>query len=235
MRYAIYFAPGPTDPLTREAAAWLGRDAFTGAVLPHPQTSTLPRETIVGITASARRYGFHATLKAPFRLAPEYGEADLVAAFEHFVAANEGFTIPEMIVGNLSGFFAIVPREPSSALNAFAGRVVMSFEKFRAPLTQAEIARRNPEQLSLSEAANLQEWGYPYVFDSFRFHMTLTDRIPAEDRPAIEAQLQRLFAPVLPEPFPIQNLGLFVEPEPGAPFHVLRHAPLLVASDRKTA
>ncbi len=235
MRYAIYFTPAPSDPLTREAAAWLGRDAFTGNTLEHTQSQALPAETIAAITADPRRYGFHATLKAPFRLAAGQSEDDLVAAFDHFTGSTSGFTVPEMVVSNLSGFFAIVPREPSSALNRFADKVVTAFEKFRAPLTEAEIARRNPDHLSPAEVANLHDWGYPYVFDCFRFHMTLTHRIPLEDRAAIEAELQRLFAPVLPRPFPVDGLAIFAEREPGGPFEVLRHAALAPQEERKSA
>lgn len=235
MRYAIYFAPGPADPLTLEASSWLGRDAFTGRTLPHPETGALSRETIARITSSPRRYGFHATLKAPFRLAAGRSEDELVAAFDRFAAETPAFTVPEMVVGNLDGFFAIVPREPSSALGALAARAVTAFEKFRAPLTKADIARRDPDRLSPAEVANLHDWGYPYVFESFRFHMTLTGRIRDEDRSEIEIELQRLFTPVIPRPFPIEGLGLFVEPESGAPFHVLRHAALLRAAERQTA
>ncbi|WP_196259711.1 DUF1045 domain-containing protein [Pelagibacterium limicola] len=235
MRYAIYFAPAQDDPLSRQAASWLGRDAFADAALSHPGGTSLPADTINAITSSPRRYGFHATLKAPFRLAEGQTEAEFVAAFDQFVASSEAFTVPEMVVGNLSGFFAIVPREPSPALNAFAGEVVTAFEKFRAPLTTEDIARRNPEHLSPAEAANLHDWGYPYVFESFRFHMTLTNRIAREDQPAIATELERLFAPFLSRPFPIDGLAIFAEPEPGAPFTVLHYARLSIAQDRKTA
>lgn len=235
MRYAIYFAPAQGDPLMRQAAAWLGRDVFTGAEIAHMQSGGLTPETIADITASPRRYGFHATLKAPFALAQGQTEAELVAAFERFVATHEAFTVPEMIVGNLSGFFAIVPREPSSALNAFAGEVVTAFEPFRAPLAEADIARRNREHLSPDERANLHDWGYPYVFDAFRFHMTLTNRIPLADRAAIEAELGLVFGPVLPKPFPIDGLAIYIEPEPGAPFTVLRRTALAPQQERKSA
>lgn len=234
MRYAIYFAPAPDSALAQTAASWLGRDAFSGLPLPHAETA-LDSTTVSDITSSPRRYGFHATLKAPFRLAPDRSETDLIAAFERFAFETPAFSVPEMIVGNLDGFFAIVPRAEDSPLNAFADRAVTAFEPFRAPLTQADIARRNPDQLSPAEHSNLLDWGYPYVFESFRFHMTLTNRIAERDRPVIAAELESLFVPVLPRPFPIDGLALFVEPERGAPFKVLRYASLPSAADRKTA
>lgn len=230
MRYAIYFTPPPDDPLTRTAAAWLGRDAFTGQSVPHPQMGSLTKETIARITASPRRYGFHATLKAPFRLAHGRTESELVAAFSQFAAKAGALTVPEMVVGNLAGFFAIVPRAPDAALNALADSAVRAFEPFRAPLGAQEIARRDPERLLPGEVANLYAWGYPYVFESFRFHMTLTEKIPEAEQERVGDALQNVFGPVLPNPFPIDGLGLFVEPQPGAPFRVLRYAPLAPAT-----
>lgn len=235
MRYAIYFMPGPTAPLTREAARWLGRDIFTGETYSGEATGRLHARRIDELTATARRYGFHATLKAPFRLAADETEASLFSAFEAFAAATESFIVPEMVVGNLDGFFAVVPQSRSGQLDDFSARIVSNFERFRAPLTEADIARRNPERLSPAELQNLHDWGYPHVFESFRFHMTLTDRVPAEERAEIGAILNQRFAPVLPRPFPIDGLALVVEPEPGAPFQVRSHVTLGSSADRKTA
>ncbi|TGU42122.1 DUF1045 domain-containing protein, partial [Mesorhizobium sp. M00.F.Ca.ET.186.01.1.1] len=90
-------------------------------------------------TASARRYGFHATLKAPFRLAENETEATLRAALDSFAEAAQPVTIPRLVVGQIDGFFALVPEAPMPALNRFAGDVVLAFDRFRAPLTEAEI------------------------------------------------------------------------------------------------
>jgi putative phosphonate metabolism protein len=227
MRYAIYFSPGPTDALSQGAAKWLGRDAFTGDARAHPAMETIQ---LADITRSPRRYGFHATLKAPFHLSSRTTEAELLAAFDEFAETEPAFTVPAMKVGNIDGFLAIIPSSPSRALNAFADRVVMAFDKFRAPLTAADIERRTPHMLSPIEAVNLHDWGYPYVFESFYFHMTLTDRLNPSDQPAVLAAAQDYFAPLLPQPFPIDSLALFVEPQPGAPFTVLRHVKLTATS-----
>lgn len=235
MRYAIYFTPGPSDALTRAAAHWLGRDAFSGDTIAQQPHGALSALEVAGITSSPRRYGFHATLKAPFRLSAKETEASLVSALEAFAGASEPLEVPQMVIGNLEGFFAIVPDAPSDALNRFAGQVVTSFEKFRAPLTEADIARRNPDHLSPAQLQNLHDWGYPYVFESFRFHMTLSNRMPLRERDKIAAELEVLFGPLLARPFAIDGLALFVEPEPGAPFHVHSFFPLGSAAERKTA
>lgn len=235
MRYALYFTPAKTDPLTVAAAQWLGRDPFSGERFPHAARGGLSAEKIAEVTASPRRYGFHATLKAPFRLAAGAREDDLLATLETFAAQTAPIAIPRVVVGNLSGFFALVPSETCAPLNAFAASVVTAFERFRAPLNADEIARRNPDHLSPQEAANLRDWGYPYVLDSFRFHMTLTDRVPLAMHDVLQPVLESYFAPVLPAPFPIDGVALFVEPGPGEPFIVREHFSLTGASERKSA
>ncbi|GGA38978.1 DUF1045 domain-containing protein [Pelagibacterium lentulum] len=235
MRYAIYFTPGPSDALTRTASQWLGRDAFSREAIAHKAHGKLSAAEVAGITSSPGRYGFHATLKAPFRLSAKETEASLVAALEAFASASEPFEVPQMVVGNLGGFFAIIPSETNEALDQFAGQVVSGFEKFRSPLTEADIARRSPDHLSPAELQNLHDWGYPYVFESFRFHMTLSNRVPLQERDKIAVELEALFGPLLARPFAIDGLALFVEPEPGAPFHVHSLFPLGSAAERKTA
>ncbi|HTV67834.1 MAG TPA: DUF1045 domain-containing protein [Rhizobiaceae bacterium] len=235
MRYALYFTPDRDHPLTRLAAAWLGRDVFTGAALQPPVVAAFSAAEVAFHTAAARRYGFHATLKAPFALAPGETEASLAAALESFTAARGPVSMPALKVARLGGFFALVPSAPAPEMEAFAGDVVRDFDRFRAPLSESELERRNPDALSAIEFANLTRWGYPYVFEAFRFHMTLTGRIGANDAARIEETLQSLFGPLVAQPVALDSLTLFVEPEPGAPFTVLAHRPLGRREERKTA
>ncbi|NGN42863.1 DUF1045 domain-containing protein [Mesorhizobium sp. CGMCC 1.15528] len=235
MRYAIYFTPGPDDALTRIAANWLGRNPFTGAASTAPATSLLTPTEVAFHTAAARRYGFHATLKAPFRLAEGESEASLDKALATYAATTEPVLIPRLVLGQIDRFFALVPGEVSPELNRFAGDVVEKFDRFRAPLTDAEIERRNPDALSQTEFRNLCQWGYPYVFDTFRFHMTLTGRVSAEESPKLRATIEELFSNAVAAPFAIDGLALFVEREPGAPFMVHSYHALGRMRERKTA
>lgn len=235
MRYAIYFTPPHDDPLTRAAARWLGRDPFTGKPVAAPPVPGLSAEELAYHTASARRYGFHATLKAPFVLASDETGHSLLAAFESFAASIDPVRLPAMKLRQISRFFALTPADRSPALDRLASEIVTAFDRFRAPMTDAEIARRNPEALNPSELKNLQQWGYPYVFDAFFFHMTLTGRVPEADAPRFAAAIESFFGPLLDEPLDISSLAIFVEPEPGAPFTVLAHRPLGQVQQRKTA
>jgi putative phosphonate metabolism protein len=235
MRYAIYFTPGQNDPLTRIAASWLGRDPFTGAQPPAPAVTSLSPVEIAYHTASARRYGFHATLKAPFHLAEGETEAELDSAVASFAAAADPILLSKLTPARIDGFLALVPGSPAPDLDRFAGEVVTVFDRFRAPLSEAEVKRRNPEALSPEEFRNLLQWGYPYVFESFRFHMTLTGRVGDHDLDRVRAAIDEVFATTLARPATVDGLALFVEPEPGAPFLVKSWYRLGRRQERKTA
>ena len=236
-RFAIYAAPGVRAGehgtvgarLRDRAERWLGR-----GVGPDPVGPAVPagwtRPEIDAITVDARRYGFHATLKPPFRLAPGRTPEELDAAVARFAAGRAGAVIPALALGRLGGFFALVPGEEDPALNALADDVVRAFDDFRDPPTEAELERRHRAGLTARQRELLGAWGYPYVLDEFRCHLTLTDRIPAPRRPAVERVLRDWFAPSLGADVPVDALAVFAEAEPGAPFllhavHDLRPTP----------
>ena len=235
MRYAIYFTPPKESPLTRLAASWLGRDPFSGETIAPPATATLDAAGIAFHSAAARRYGFHATLKAPFHLAASRTEASLVEALSSFAAAARPFVIPRLAIGQIDGFFALVPAEPVAALDTLAGDVVRAFDDFRSPLTESEIERRNPDALSAEEFHNLHRWGYPYVFGAFRFHMTLTGRVAGDEAVRVKAALDEVFGDALARPIPVGGIALFVEPEARAPFTVHSYAGFAPRRERKSA
>lgn len=223
MRYAIYFTPPEGSLLTLAAAQWLGRDV-------HAPERCFEPHAWSQLVASPRRYGFHATLKAPFRLRDGLDEAALIDALGSFCARNAPVTAPNVRIARLGPFFALVPGSASPRLNAFADLIVTHFEPLRAPLSEAEIARRKPETLTPAQRALLERWGYPYVFDEFRLHMTLTGPVEDADSAAVEAALQRRFAQSLGQDLQIGHLCVFVERHAGAAFELLIQAPL-TASD----
>ena len=234
-RFAIYAAPGvgSADPvgvlLRQRAEQWLGRGVSPGSVTPGAPVGWT-RAAIDPMTANARRYGFHATLKPPFRLAEGRTPEELDAAVARFAAGTAAAVIPQLTLARLGPFFALVPGAKAPGLHALADDVVMAFDDFRAPATEAELARRNQAPLTPRQRELLRTWGYPYVLDEFGFHLTLTDRIPREQCPAVERALGDWFAQLLGADMPLDALGLFTEAEAGAPFelsavHHLQPAP----------
>jgi len=215
MRAAIYYTPPRADPLTRCAADWLGRDAFT-------ELRTRQPDAVIDLfVTDAARYGFHATIKAPFRLAPGRALEELAARLSTFSRNREGLDLGRLDVARLDGFFALVPTRHQPNLAALEADVRVGFDEFRASLTEVEIRRRQPDRLTERQRQNLLRWGYPHVGADFWFHMTLASAPAADpEARAMEEQLRAAFDPVLRRPAAIDALALFVEPAPGEPFHV---------------
>ncbi|MBW7969494.1 DUF1045 domain-containing protein [Bradyrhizobium sp. BR 10289] len=229
-RYAIYFAAGADSALSRFGAGLLGYDAYTGDELPFPQDALHVAPDWRDITADPRKYGFHATLKAPMALAPGRTEAGLIAACAEFAAkvTTKARPVPVIrpVVDAISGFIAVIPAEPVEALQQLAADCVRDFDAFRAGLNAADRARRKPEQLSERQRDYLDRWGYPYVMEEFRFHMTLTGRLDAERRGPILAMLRDRFAELKRDTLDIDRIALFKQGDAKARFRIMGEWPL---------
>ncbi|MEJ0011767.1 MAG: DUF1045 domain-containing protein [Bauldia sp.] len=210
MRYALYFAPAAASDLWRFGSAVLGYDAATG----HEMAQFVPAGVAPGewrrLTAEPRRYGFHATLKAPFRLADGLSETALSDAAAKFAAAVAPFDLP-LHLTPLDGFTAVMPTFVPPALTAVENAVVAGFDSFRAPLDEAEMAKRLRAPLTPRQRGYLDRYGYPYVHDEFRFHMTLSSRLPEALIPPVVASLKAEFAARCPPSVAIDQLVLFRE------------------------
>ncbi len=226
MRYALYFAPARDSALDVAGTAWLGRSAWTGEAVPQAIPDGVAPERFAAVTADARRYGWHATLKPPFALAAGFTEADLVGAVRDFAAMRAAFTL-DLTVARVGDFLALTPEDDTVEVARFAGECVTAFDAFRAPSSAEDVARRRLSGLTPRQDELLLAWGYPYVFDEFRFHMTLTTRVFGAEAERLEAAARTRFADLLDEPVAIDRLALFVEREPGGPFTILETAGLI--------
>lgn len=220
-RYAIYFAPAPDTVWWRLASVWLGRDAMTGFELAQPTVPGFERADLQALTAAPRRYGFHATLKAPFRLADGAQENELLRACAGFARTQRPVDLGRLEVAPLSGFLALQPVAALAALHSFAFACVRALDGLRAPAAPAELARRIATGLTPRQLALLDGWGYPYVDDEFRFHMTLTDRVDDAQCALLQPWLAKYFAPVLAKPVVIDTISLYQEAAPGADFRLI--------------
>lgn len=226
-RYAIYYAAEPGSALDRFGASLLGYDAYSGEDLPFPDGVTPDwRE----LTQDPRTYGFHATLKAPMALAAGRTEAQLVAACELFADAARPVPLIRPVVDTISGFIAVIPAEPSPELERLAADCTRAFDFFRAPLTPEDHARRNPAKLTARQCDYLDRWGYPYVMEDFRFHMTLTGRLPAERRGGVVAMLRGRFAAIDLATLEVDRIALFRQDDAASRFGIIGHWPLRASS-----
>ncbi|GJD53940.1 hypothetical protein OPKNFCMD_6720 [Methylobacterium crusticola] len=218
VRYALYYTPEPGSPLARFGNGILGYDSHRGEAVPAPAGL----DGLAAVTGAPRAYGFHATLKAPMRLAAGVREDDLVAAAAALAAGHPPVAVGRLRVATLGSFTALVPEAPPPALGLLAAECVACLDPLRAPLTPAEVARRAPGRLTPRGRALLARWGHPHVFEAFRFHMTLTDSLPEADRAPWRARLDAAYG--TGAPLTIDAVTVLRQ-DGAAPFRVLRRLP----------
>jgi putative phosphonate metabolism protein len=226
-RYALYYAPAADSALWRFGSATLGYDAVTGADIGFAIPPDCEALDWSEMTAEPRRYGFHATLKAPFELAPGRNEGALRAFARNYVAGRPPVRLAGLSVNALGRFIALTPSEPSDELQRFAFDIVQAFEPFRAPLSQADLARRLQSPLTPAHRAYLEAYGYPYVGDAFRFHMTLTGSLPDEQVAPVKAALTTAYAQAVPASAAlIDRVAIFKQASRSSRFVLLDSIPL---------
>lgn len=228
-RYAIYFVPKRDSALDRFGAQLLGYDAWSGENLPFPTHVTQTIADWREVTADPRKYGFHGTLKAPFALAKGKTESALVAACAAFAETPRPIPVIRPVVDGISGFIAVIPAERSRELEWLARDCVTTFDNFRAPLTEQDRARRNPDRLTPRQRDYLDQWGYPYVMDEFRFHMTLTGRLDETRRGGVLQMLRDEFSGMEISSLAVDRIALFRQDDQHSRFRIIDSWPLAPA------
>ena len=229
-RYAIYFVPPATAELFRFGSAVLGYDCYTGGGVARPPALQANTDLWDTLTAEPRRYGFHATLKAPFHLSPSCTEHQLISALHSF--AGLGHIIPSLRpeIQMLGGFAAMIPERDSPAIDELASKCTTIFDAFRAPMSAQERARRMAAGLNQSQLANLDRWGYPYSFTEFRFHMTLTGKVDVERRDDVLATLRKALGRSCKDrTLEIERISLMRQGDADSSFRVIEQATLRAA------
>jgi phosphonate metabolism protein PhnN/1,5-bisphosphokinase (PRPP-forming) len=227
VRYALYYAPDPGSAWWRFGSAWLGRCAAAGNALPQPQLDGIAPALLAALTEVPRRYGFHATLKPPFRLARGASLASLAPALERFCARQTAIRLPPLEVVELDDFLALVPSVKDARIDALAAACVRGLDRFRAPLPAAELEQRRAARLTPREDSLLQRWGYPYVLDKFRFHFSLTGSLQAESPymvAAVRDAADAAVAAIADNPLVLDSICIFEEPAPGADLRIVHRA-----------
>lgn len=226
-RYAIYFAPEPGSPWWVFGAHWLGRDEYQDtSMVQHPLAQIDPTE-LQCIIAEPRRYGFHATLKAPFHLSHKHTADDLIARLQALASTLKPLALAPLQVTTLGDFVALVPARASDQLITLAAACVTGLDDLRAPLSEPDLARRRVENLDPREQELLQRYGYPYVLERYRFHLTLSGPVaPSTAQQVLQAAADPIARLNATAPLLLDRLCLFVEPAPGQPFQRVSDAEL---------
>lgn len=212
MRYAVYFCPAAGSGLDAFGREWLSIETVPG----------VDAERFRTLTSNVRRYGWHATLCAPFELTGSATYEDLRRIAVDIARQTDAIELP-LQLDQLGAFLALRPSGNESNVKQLAEQCVLHLNALRAPSTDEAWQRRAP-QLDKTELALFRDYGYPYVLDRFRFHMTLS--APAND--AEEQALRDWLAPKLATlaPAQVDALTLCREPAPGKPFEEIERLPL---------
>jgi putative phosphonate metabolism protein len=219
-RFAVFYAPPERTVLAQAGASWLGRDVVSGEARAQPCFAEISPARLAELTSSARRYGLHGTLKPPFALNVGRTLADLDAAVAALAARQTAFSFGVRIAP-LAGFLAWQPVSGQAQIEIVAANCVTELDDFRLPADAAELARRRAAGLSARQDELLLRWGYPYVLEAFRFHITLTDRVVGEVAHQIQAILEQGGAGQALTPLQFDSLCLFMEPAPGADLRLI--------------
>ncbi len=217
-RFAIYFAPAEQEALWGLASAWLGRDSRSGFTVDRPDLPGISGGRLAEITEDPGFYGSHATLKAPFCLKKGLSLNALEERCSRLASEMEAVPAIALEVSELDGFLALMTASPSAALHSLAAACVESFDDLREPLTAEERKRHQAAGLTEVQAALLDRWGYPYVMEEFRFHMTLTSRLSEPERSEVKGLARDHFGPALETPVTVDGLSLFAQPDGETPF-----------------
>jgi hypothetical protein len=213
-RVALYYAPEADDPLWARGCEWLGRDPATGADLPQPDI-----DGIAAQVTDPRRYGFHATLKPPMLLTAPFDR--FLDDVKVFCSEQKPFAMPRLDVMLLGRFIALCLSEATAELQGFADSCVMSLDAYRQPEDATAQAKRAVGRTD-SQRQNIAKWGYPFVMEDWRFHMTLSN--PSADEQLMDAA-KRHFAEALAKPRRVASVAVFAEPAKGEPFQLLERIP----------
>ncbi|MCY1499187.1 putative phosphonate metabolism protein [compost metagenome] len=220
-RYALYLAP--TGPWREHGSRWLGRCADTGEALsPLPGQAGYPREW----TQAPRHYGLHATLKPPFRLCPGASPQEVDAAARRLAGNRAPFTLAlecEPLRGFLAWRIAGADQPGQARIQALADAAVRDLDPLRAPPTPEDIARRQPQSLTPAQQAMLARWGYPYVFDTYTFHITLTGKLEGDALAQAQAGIATFADPLRGQAMDVPGISVYVQAAPGADFVAARH------------
>jgi hypothetical protein len=225
-RYAVYFSGEPLGDFWRLGSQWLGRCATGLPVDNLPSILGLDPQVHQRMTTHPKRYGWHATLKAPFSLREEISFNDLDESMQKLANDLQIFQLPSLVVQKMKIFLALAPIESTQCCNvlkATASKCVTDLHPLTRPLNEGEIAYRRSAGLNALEETMMLKWGYPFVHELFEFHFTLSNGLDQYEEEEVKSLMDAAF-----NWFPDQSnvtfdrISLFVEDEKGNDFRLMK-------------
>lgn len=224
-RYAVYYAPEPNSDLAAFGERWTGLDA-NGAPIPPLEVPGLSAQRFAELTVGPRRYGFHGTLKPPFDLNPAMTQESLLAAARIFARSLAPIEMPPLEIAIIGKFIALTPTTSSAALEKLAAQCVRVFECYRSPLSDEQTVTYRNNKLTVHQDSMLIHWGYPYVMEEFRFHISLTERIDdIAERRAVLQSVTELAKPLAGKAITVREISVFYQPKRDEPMTIIERIP----------
>lgn len=220
-RYAIYALPRAQSALWQFGSAAIGYNSRNGTFCSAWCPRGISPEQWHEWTAEPRRYGFHATIVAPFELRVGFSEAELIETVDRFAAVNNPLQIGPLAVTQIGSFIALCKTGSQDTINKFASEIVTRFNRFRAPLSDYDLTRRTSATLTPRQKEYLRRFGYAYVHEDFRFHMTLTGSLPPAAGDHVMAELAEAYSQIENELFILTTLCVLRQDDRTKPFRVI--------------
>jgi hypothetical protein len=216
MRYAIYFCPTGDTALGRLGHDWLAEST------PAPELPGISAERRNALLVKVRRYGWHATIRAPFTPLAEVAYDDVRRAVISVANACASFELP-LRINHLAGFLALRPPVDEDSPRQLAATCLGAL----LPLCAApsgEVLERRSTGLDAHEISLLQSHGYPYVLDRYRFHLTLSAPATEPEEQAMRHWLEPRVAEL--PPTRVDALSICGEVTPGSAFELIERIAL---------
>ena len=224
VRFALYYAPQSGTHLAEAASKWLGRDNVSldcNQLKPLKLDSQRFQELI----RVPYHYGFHGTLKPPFSIRESVSQKQILDELKTFCSRRKPFIIDALEIAWIGKFLCLRPVRPVAQLDMLAGDTVQEFDRFRIQMGQGELDKRRSKDLTPAQENLLLQWGYPYVFEEFRFHLTLSSNVEIpEERSKLEDEARLHFHSKLLSDIPVEGVSLFLESK-GEPMTQLKFIP----------
>ena len=232
-RYAIYWLPPEGSYLWKKGSRWFGYDSYKSSQVDRQDIvdlnpAVIDQETIISLTQRPARYGFHATLKAPFYLDDAYTENDLVEATKALCAKQSAVLSADLRIVDLNTYIAMSLGGAKEApeLASLVDVLVEQLDVFRRPMSAEDRQQRitKGEGLDARGIELLDQWGYPSVKERFHCHLTLADTplTTAEklDKSLLLSFLNEYFADALNGKALVDRITILKQVD-GKPFTVL--------------
>lgn len=209
-RYAIWWVPRPGTTLARFGAEWTGWCPDRGMGGARRALGVLSRPR-AGVPGAGRLRGLHASLRAPFRLAPGRSVWALEDALADLAARTAPVQLPRLHVAVEDGRVVLAPMRRDEALSRLAAAVAEAVQPFAA----ADGVTADASAAAGREAAPPAGPRAP-----LGFRLALSDRLDPADAAVVAAELAPSLAPVLAGSQTIGDLALLCEPGRGRPWRL---------------